>query len=119
MKVKQINWIDKESKEAEVLLSNGIYDLICFAHPFLNSIGEKLTSILVSFEDKIFVSQKKNFLIEKNGSDNFSYFIRGKVIDAKNNIVEIGDIKIELTELPSDLDNNDFVEGVIERIDLY
>ena len=42
MFIKSIEWIDKESQEAEVLVSDSSFSVTCFSHPFNKRLGERL-----------------------------------------------------------------------------
>ena len=117
----KINWLSQEGKEAEVYLFDDNFNIICFSHPLNKKIGDEITLPLYALNaKKIYrVNGEKRFLVEKGASD-FGYKLSGEVIDKSKNQVKIGKFIIELDiSLPSDIEVNNYVSFICDRIDLY
>jgi hypothetical protein len=119
MEVENIKWLSRDAKEAEVTVTDKHYKLVCFAHPFDLSIGDKINNPLYAFDSCcIQKSVYGEFKVEKL-SQEFAYKITGNCIDKNHHIVQIGKINIQLdTPLPNDIQKNEFVSFICNRIDL-
>lgn len=40
--IKEVKWISKEIEEADVVVTDGFYEITCFSHPFSQRAGEKV-----------------------------------------------------------------------------
>ena len=49
--VKKIEWIDIDTKEADVTLSDNQYELVCFSDEFFGKIGGKFDDMLYAIVD--------------------------------------------------------------------
>lgn len=118
--VKKIDWISKNAMEAEVILSDGVFDIICFSQPFSFKEGDTIKSYIYIFDtQKIYFSNLNEEYVKKNGSL-FEYELCGVIKDKLSNIIKIGDFLIELDiPLPNDLYNGDYVVVFCERIDIW
>ena len=121
MYIKSVRWIDKEAKEAEVVISDNNYELLCFSHPFTKNVGEKLEEpisclnvedVFKAFKEEVYVVKYENY---------FSYSIRGLLYNKKDKIVLVGDIKLSLEDeyIPNDLREGEYIEFKVSRLDLY
>ena len=121
IKVNKVNWLSKEAKEAEVYLSDGSFNIICFAQPFEESIGDEILQPLYTLNARLICTllhDDQIFLIEKNGSD-FEHKLAGRFIDKKNNYIQIGDFIINIdASLPNDIREGDFIFLTCDRIDI-
>ncbi|MBM7687490.1 hypothetical protein BCR24_07610 [Enterococcus ureilyticus] len=117
--VKKVNWIDIDSGEADILLSDGTYSIECFCSDCNFSEGDTFSDILYGFNVRNIVkSFNEEYVIdEKNGS----YSIQGKLVDKDSEILQIGEFKIDISDgdIPKDIDKNDYLEVDISRIDIY
>lgn len=50
MKIKKIEWISKDAKEAEVVINDGSYECVCFCHPCSISLGEIISDPIIAFD---------------------------------------------------------------------
>lgn len=121
IKINKINWLSKEAKEAEVYLSDDTFNIVCFAQPFEQNIGDKILHPLYTLNAKIIhklLREDQTSLIEKNGI-NFEYKLAGQLIDKKNNYMQIGDFIINIdTPIPNDFQEGDFIFLTCDRIDI-
>jgi hypothetical protein len=121
VKIKKINWLSRDAKEAEVCLSDGKFEIICFSHPFDYKIGHVVKEALHAFNVKEVykVGEEENFLAKKLHEE-FEYKLVGKVIDKEKVQVKVGDFVIELDcPFPGDIELGDYVSVLCGRIDLY
>lgn len=117
--VEKINWIDEDSGEADITLSDGMYSIECFCSDCNISEGDIFSDVVYGFNVKDIVkSFNKEYEIGKN--DN-GYHIQGQLVDEASEIMQIGELKIDLSDgdIPKDIKQNDYIEVDISRIDIY
>lgn len=117
--VKKVNWIDENSVEADISLSDGMYSIDCFCSDCNLVEGDKFTDILYGFSVRNVVRIfNQEFVVNKK---NDSYSIQGKLVDRENEILQIGEFKIDLSDgsLAKDIEQDEYVEVDISRIDIY
>lgn len=39
--IKEITWINEEIREADVVVTDGTYEIVCFSHPFFREKEKK------------------------------------------------------------------------------
>jgi len=104
-------------------------------HISQEELKEKLMRALtISFIIYLFFSctyQKANDSIKKKSiiaqpdtiqerNESFEYFIIAKIIDKTRNIAQVGEFLINIGGgIPNDLENGEFVEFRVRRIDIY
>lgn len=118
MFLKEIKEFDKHSGEADVVVSDGQYEVICYCHPFENNkIGSKITEINTLFAYEIMRIKDKRFYIQKI-DDYYSYYFYGKVVNANRALISIGGIIIRLdNDLSKDIKEGEFIEFKVKRLD--
>jgi hypothetical protein len=45
IKIENVNWLSKIAQEAEVCLSDGDFQIVCFSHPFYHEVKLPLYAI--------------------------------------------------------------------------
>ena len=102
--------------EASVVVTDGKFELICYAYPFNKKIKKFWLStflaknIMIAYEPKYEVIKLAGF---------YSYKLQGKIIDIEKQIVTVGDIPMEIDGyIPKDIVNGDYVEFECVLIDL-
>lgn len=118
MFIKSIINFDDDGQEATVIVSDGEYEIMCYAQPFS---GEKNISFsLLSFGVGDIVTATDNcYFIKKNEDGYYSYFVRGKLIDSSKGLFQLGNLIIEGVDYaPKDIPNGAFVEFTVIRFDL-
>ncbi|MCM2989390.1 hypothetical protein M3580_09110 [Bacillus safensis] len=121
MKVKRVNWISQEALEAEVVVSDGEFDIICFAQPFHQlEESELIQTIYCLNVSNVVKVEKRDYHIEKSVGD-FSYSLIGKLIDKHGEKVKIGKLLLELDNnlIPEDIKEGDFISFCCGRLDIY
>ena len=58
IKIENVNWLSKTAQEAEVCLSDGYFQIVCFSQPFYDEVklplyAININNIVCSFERKI------------------------------------------------------------------
>ena len=121
VKILKIDWLSQNAKEAEVCVSDGVFCLVCFSHPFNYFIGDIIHLPLHTLNAKNVFSLTGDevFFVERLSSG-FEYKISGRVVNENLNQVQIGKFIIELdVSFPNDIRLDSFVSFVCDRIDLY
>ncbi len=116
MFVKEIKDYDENSCEATVIVSDGKFEIACYADSL--ELKEKREFQLVTFLAKNFMlSQTPEAKVEKKGGY-YEYKLTGRIINKDTKEIEIGNIKIKLDGyIPTDLNVGDFVEFECLRVD--
>ncbi len=121
MIIKEINWISEEALEAEVTITDGQFELLCFSHPFKKEKGEQLSEPLYALDpNEIVRSESPSLRIEKLNNA-FDYLIEGKLIDKESGHVKLGNIVIEIDShfIPGDFKDDDNISFKCNRLDIY
>ena len=119
MFIKSIYSFDEDSGEADLIVSDGSYDVICFCSIFHNElqIMPKIKEIETFMCDGIMRINDENYLIDKK-IDYYSYHLQGKVLDVDKCIVSVGNIILKLDKpIPKDIKNYEFIEFDVLRLD--
>lgn len=120
MKVKEIRWIDKDSGEASVTVSDGIHECVAFSHPCHLNVGDEIKEPLHSLDESSVykVEKQEANLRRQSGTDNWNHELVGLVLDKDKYLIQVGQLKIVLNSLPGDIANGDFVECCPSRLDI-
>lgn len=119
MFIKSIYSFDEDSGEADLIVSDGLYDVICFCSIFQNKLQiiPKIKEIETFMCDGIMRIDDENYLVEKK-IDYYSYHLQGKVLDVDKRIVYVGNIILKLDKpIPKDIKNYEFIEFDVLRLD--
>jgi len=121
LKIKKINWISQEALEAEVVVTDGELEIMCFAQP-LNYLEESelIEPIYCLNVSNLVKAEKSEYSIEKL-DDYFAYRLIGKLIDKRYEKVKLGELLLELDNnlLPGDINEGDFISFCCQRLDIY
>ena len=116
MFVKKIIDFDQSAGEADVLISDGQYEILCYAHPFENK--NKRFSLISFMAKDVERIETREFKAEKSANGYYSYNMQGEIADIEKRIVKFGDIFIKLEDvIPKDIKTHDFIEFSVVRID--
>lgn len=118
MFVKKIVSYDVFSQEADILVSDNTYDILCYCYPTEDNIlGAKVKEIVTLFASDIVRNEANEYCIKKDDQP-YSYLICGKVVDLMKPRISIGQILIILDQpLPKDIKKGEFVELRVDRFD--
>ncbi len=120
MYVDRISEIDTFSGEADVVVSDGKYKLLCYAYLQGDiQVGMVIKSIEALFVTGIEKSSTTEHLVKKE-QFYYAYELQGKVVDIVKPTVSIGKIFVDLdTPLPKDILKNDYIRFKAERFACY
>lgn len=117
MNIKKIISFDPDSKEADILFTDGTNELMVYCHPITN-IQNITNEILYGFMCSNIELTNSNEKIIKLGNY-YQYEITAKITSLLDRIVKIGDINIKIDiPLPKDLKIGNIVKFTVDRIDL-
>ncbi len=120
MKIKNIKWICIDSAEADVVITDGEYDIICFSHPCNYSVGMIVNEELSTLNAKnVMRHDRKEYIVNQSLNGNSNYFV-GQLINKSDKIVSIGDFQIEIDSyIPNDINDGEYIQFSCSRVDLY
>ncbi|MEI6090340.1 MAG: hypothetical protein WCR42_07815 [bacterium] len=120
MIIESFEWLSLEAEEAEVIVSDGTYKIVCFSQPFRYEVGEMLEEPLEVLDIENLHLSSNVFVGAERINESFEYHISAKVIDKAEGIVQIGKIFISIDNfLLKYIDNNEIVDFSTSRIDIY
>lgn len=116
MFLKEVLDFDIEAKEADIIVSDGVNDILCYAQPYENN---KIPFKLFAFRaNNIIRTSEEVSFVNKNPEGYYSYNLQGKLIDSRIGLVSIGDIVIEIgNNIPKDIKLNEYIKFTLERVD--
>lgn len=120
IKVCEITWLSKEALEAEVIVTDGKYELKCFSQPMNYGVDHQIENPIYCYNAKnILKSNENNFSINKL-SEYFAYNITAQLFNKKNGLIKLGNIMLEIDKhiLPGDVKENDYISLYCQRLDL-
>ena len=118
MFVKGIKDYDKFSNEADVIVSDGQYDILCYCYQTsYHCIGNKVENITSLFACEIMRVDNNNFCIDKLDTY-YSYHLQGEVVNIEKPVIRIGNLYINIdSHLPKDIKKGEWIELKVERLD--
>ncbi|HBJ2615121.1 TPA: hypothetical protein LA742_003629 [Clostridium botulinum] len=121
VRITKVDWLSKEALEAEVTVNDGKFELICFSQPFKYALNEFIKTALYCYDiSNVMRVEEREFKAEKL-YEPFAYNLTGKVANKQYGIVQIGNIKIEVekSDLPADIEEDNYISFNCKRIDIY
>lgn len=116
MFIKEIIDYDRNTGEADVLITDAQYEILCYAYPFENK--NKQFTLNTFMAKAVKHIDAREYKVKKSTDGYYSYFIQGEVVDIKSRLVKVGDIFIALEDvIPKDIKTQDFIEFSTLRID--
>ncbi len=113
--------ISESALEAEVLITDGLNELICFSQPCNLIANQRITEHVYCFNNKnVIRADNEDCHIEKQ-KEALAYNMIAKLIDKKNNLVKVGEIVLQLEEgsIPKDILEDEYISFYCQRIDIY
>ena len=97
-------------QEADILVSDGKYEILCYALPYSAGDKEKDFTLSAFMSENVMRALKNEYSAEKTDGY-YGYKLTGRLFDLKNRLVAVGGIVIELeNNIPKDIAENEFVE---------
>lgn len=121
MYIKEIEWLDEESKEAILTVVSDGHSLTCFSHPCGYNIGDVLTEPLECLDtDDVILCEKPEEDIEKLGKI-FNYRIRGRIKSKDEFILEVYGFNLHLdkNKISNDINEGAYIQFLSSRIDIW
>ncbi|HBM3499323.1 TPA: hypothetical protein LWG67_002737, partial [Listeria innocua] len=79
IKVKSIYWLDEAAKEADVVLTDGEYNVVCFSHPCELALNGLYNELIYCFDPfDIFKLNQKEFSMEVPNDNPDLYILKGE-----------------------------------------
>lgn len=122
MYIKRIVDYDEFSDEADVVVTDGKYEIMCYCYTFSSEpkVGQTINELSVlSYDNVMAVKSKKNEIV-KTSVGYYTYHLSGKVIRTAPLMVSIGDLILEVGNyIPKDIRPNQYIEFDVSRIDAW
>ena len=114
--IKKINFLDEGTRECEILLNDGSFELLCFSQPY----REDCRHYIYAFMPKnIMIADNKSFDVKKTDEGYFAYSLQGEYVNKSNGEVRVGkfNIKLDKDEFPKDINEGEYVLFDCARLD--
>ncbi len=122
MYIKKIVKYYEDELEADVIVTDGSYELLCYALSCENQVGDTDFSLSPFGCSDVITSDEKKYKITKLKDGYFSYKLQGKLIDINERyegIMQIGSIVIcEISGIPKDINVGEYIEFTVVRLDI-
>lgn len=119
MYVEKIITFDKHDKEADLLVSDGVNKVMCYAYPIERVQINQEINRLYGFECTNIKRANKNECEINKLQEYYAYSLVGKVVVKKDNLVRVGELDIYLDDsIPIDIQENEFVVFDVTRLDM-
>ncbi len=118
MKVNNIKWIDKDALEAIVIIKDNEYVCEAFSCPCKLKVGDELKEPLATLDEGNVIRLEQGNLLLKKTQTTFGHEIIGEVVNIESKLITIGDIQIQVRQLPGDIKVGDIVQLFPGRIDV-
>lgn len=121
MQIEEIEWLDKEGKEAILKVVSETESLECFSCPCSYNKGDVLTEPLECLDvNDILLCDTQQYIIRKMDGA-FKYQMNGKIKDIQNGIIEVCGFELHVDEdrIPKDMINGMFIQFAVSRIDIW
>lgn len=105
------------NEEADVIISDGEFGIVCFSHPCTFSVGDKIIVPISPFsgDDVVRLSTPTLSIRPENI---YNYKICGQIIDTEKALIKVGAFIFDLKSLPQDLQIGEFVMFSTGRLDV-
>lgn len=119
MYIQDILHFDKGGKETEVVVSDGVYEVLCYAFP-IDAVRTGMTiNVLTGYSCSNIIRAVKQHCAVSKLSPYFAYRLIGKVFSKQERIIHVGDLKISLDAyIPNDISDGEYVSFDVQRLDL-
>lgn len=119
MYIQDVLHFNQSGKEAELIVSDGVYEVLCYAYP-IDAVKTGMTiSGLSGFScTNVVRADEQRYAVSKLPSY-FAYNLTGKLISKQKRIVQVNNLKISLdAHIPNDLSDGEYVSFDVLRLDL-
>lgn len=107
---------DEDAQEADILVSDGNFSVLCYAHPFVT--GDAKFELICFMAEDIMRAPDNTCYVEKSEDGYYAYKMCGRIIDLSKGLVAVGDIVLEIADyIPKDIEEGEYIEFTVVRID--
>lgn len=119
LKISVKEWLDKETKEADLLVSDGEINFIAYCSRYVAS-NHKNISLLSLYSSNITLAYNLPEIVKDEAGGFYSYVVVAKVLNVDPPCVELTNaITIELDcAIPRDIQKGQFIQFSTERLSL-
>lgn len=111
------HWSNQD-KEADILVTDGEYQLLCYAQQFSWKECQTEVAALYAFGCGNIVKSENCAVKIAKQTDYYAYELSAKVVSKAEGIVKLGQLVLHLdAALPGDIQNGDYVTFRLQRID--
>lgn len=111
------HWSNQD-KEADILVTDGEYQLLCYAQPFSWKECQTEVAALYAFGCGNIVKSENCAVKIAKQTDYYVYELSAEVLSKVERTVKLGQLVLHLDEaLPGDIQNGDYVTFRLQRID--
>lgn len=121
IRISEVSWISQNAMEAEITITDGVYELVCFSQPCSLKINQQISEPIYCMNNTNVVRSKSEEYYIGKLKDVFGYNITGKLIDGNGGFVKVGEIVIQLEKgsLPGGVKENEYLNFNCQRLDIY
>lgn len=119
MRIKDILYFSKADREAELMISDGVYDIICFACP-IDALekGAEIRELFAFSCTDIVRADERRCLVRKLPRY-YAYALTAKLHSKQRGIVCLGKLRIRLDGyIPNDISDGEYISFCVQRLDL-
>ena len=111
------HWSNQD-KEADILVTDGEYQLLCYAQPFSWKECQTEVAALYAFGCGNIVKSENCAVNIAKQTDFYAYELSAEVVSKAEGTVKLGQLILHLdAALPGDVQNGDYVTFRLQRID--
>ena len=111
------HWSNQD-KEADFLVTDGEYQLLCYAQPFSGKECQTEVAALYAIGCGNIVKSENCAVKIAKQTDYYAYELSAEVLSKVERTVKLGQLVLHLDEaLPGDIQNGDYVTFRLQRID--
>lgn len=118
MQISSIKHWDDQDKEADILVTDGEHQLLCYAQPHsLEEVQTEVETLYAFGCENIVKSENCTVNIVKQ-TDYYAYELSAEVLSKVEQTVKLGQLVLHLdAAIPGDIQNGDYVSFRLQRID--
>lgn len=118
MYISDIKHWDKRDKEADVIVTDGQYQLLCYANPVQSIQCREQVAGLFSFGCENIVKSEHCAVNIVKQTDYYAYELSAEVLSKVEGTVKMGQLVLQLdAPVPGDVQTGDYVTFKVQRID--
>ena len=118
MLISSIKHRSNQDKEADILVTDGEYQLLCYAQPFSLEECQTEVAALYAFGCENIEKSENCAVNIVEQTDYYAYELSAEVLSKVEQTVKLGQLVLHLdATIPGDIQNGDYVTFRLQRID--